>query len=899
MSMRIRGLSISSLGLTPVNLSLEQLNDVSIVAPSSGDYLRYNNTAGKWQNSTIDNDVFGFLSTNLVSDGSITITPLSGPNTISLSANITGAEVIGALGYTPVNRAGDTMTGALVLSGDPTVALGAATKQYVDSVASGLNVHPACITATLVSLSATYNNGTSGVGATLTGTGSLPVIGGYAAAINDRILVKDQIDQVENGIYVVTETVGNWVLTRADDFNGSPTSEIVSGDMTYIQQGTLAGTQWVQVTPGTIIVGSSNIVFDQFSGPGTYISGAGIDIAGTTISNTGVLSITGSAGKITASASTGAVTLNLPNDITGLTSVTATSFIGNASSASTLQTARTISATGDATWSVSFNGSSNTTAALTLANTGVTAGTYNNVTVNAKGLITDASNVSYLSGTVPVASGGTGATTAGDARTNLGAQATLVSGTNIKTVNGATLLGSGNVDTGGAVNGIIKCNGSGLFSQAIAGTDYLAPTSLNSYLPLAGGTLTGTLQVNGANLILNSTSDGNNGVLQVRNQTAVTTLQAYSDTSSSWLGTVESGKDLRLFTAGTERVRIDGSGNVGIAGASLGDRLQVAGNIRAVLTGGGGIYLADQFNTVSIRSIPASSDSAMGFYTQTSTERMRIDASGRIGMGGSPSATSILKAYGDLELDDTSRSVYSNNYGSVSSTAVMRFRSNNQFVWSNSTDLSEYMRIDASGNVGIGTTTPRASLANASGRTAFGKDEADYHWFRTNDNISEPNCIGYGFTSNGISVNRHEWKVAGTTHMVIDSSGNVGIGTVSPASKLAVVGTVTATAFNATSTAAVKERIQDLSDSYLDRFDQLRPREYDRRDYSAHEFGFIAEEVEEIYPEIVGKDSDGKPIGIDYSRLSTILVAKINRQQEQIDHLSQLVARLLGDLSAS
>lgn len=67
---------------------------------------------------------------------------------------------------------------------------------------------------------------------------------------------------------------------------------------------------------------------------------------------------------------------------------------GNASTATTLQTTRSISLTGDATWSVNFNGSANATAAMTLAASGVTAGTYNSVTVDAKGRVTGASNIS-------------------------------------------------------------------------------------------------------------------------------------------------------------------------------------------------------------------------------------------------------------------------------------------------------------------------------------------------------------------------------------------------------------------------------------------------------------------------------------------------------------------------
>lgn len=90
-------------------------------------------------------------------------------------------------------------------------------------------------------------------------------------------------------------------------------------------------------------------------------------------------------------------------------------------SAVSLTTSRSIAATGDATWSVNFNGSANATGAITLAASGVGAGTYGSVTVNAKGLVTAATTAT------PVANGGTGATTATAAGTNLG---TAVVGTN-------------------------------------------------------------------------------------------------------------------------------------------------------------------------------------------------------------------------------------------------------------------------------------------------------------------------------------------------------------------------------------------------------------------------------------------------------------------------------------
>lgn len=205
---------------------------------------------------------------------------------------LNATHVTTALGYTPIDSSGDTMTGELLLSGNPTQALGAATKQYVDDVASSLNIHRSCRAGTTAALTAIYDNGDSGVGATLTGVGALPQIGGVTLNATERVLVKNQNSAIENGIYVVSVTGPNWQLTRASDYDGSTPSEIEAGDTTFVQEGTLSGSQWVMYTAGTISVGSSNISWTQFGGPGSYSAGAGIDLANNVISNTGIIDLT-------------------------------------------------------------------------------------------------------------------------------------------------------------------------------------------------------------------------------------------------------------------------------------------------------------------------------------------------------------------------------------------------------------------------------------------------------------------------------------------------------------------------------------------------------------------------------------------------------------------------------
>ena len=120
---------------------------------------------------------------------------------------------------------------------------------------------------------------------------------------------------------------------------------------------------------------------------------------------------------------------------------------GNAATATKLAAGRTIGMTGDVTWtSPAFDGSDNVTAAATLANTGVTAGTYTKVTVNVKGLVTagaalaaadipDLDTSKLTSGTLPIAQGGTGGATAAAARTALGIGSMATRNVTISTAN--------------------------------------------------------------------------------------------------------------------------------------------------------------------------------------------------------------------------------------------------------------------------------------------------------------------------------------------------------------------------------------------------------------------------------------------------------------------------------
>ena len=195
-----------------------------------------------------------------------------------------------------VEKAGDTMTGVLTLSADPTSALHAATKQYVDTIAAaGIHYHTAVRVESPSNLNATYNNGASGVGATLTNAGTLAAISidGIALSSADRVLVYNQTNAAHNGVYTVT-TVGDgataWVLTRATDADSYGTSDpdaLGEGDAFFVSEGdTGAGELYVMTTSGTITFGTTNITFTQIAETAVYSAGSGLDLTGTTFSHT-------------------------------------------------------------------------------------------------------------------------------------------------------------------------------------------------------------------------------------------------------------------------------------------------------------------------------------------------------------------------------------------------------------------------------------------------------------------------------------------------------------------------------------------------------------------------------------------------------------------------------------
>ena len=209
------------------------------------------------------------------------VVTVTGTATFAESADFDGGLTVA--GSQTVDMGGNRVTNI----GTPSQATDATTKAYVDSVKQALDIKDSVRVATTAALTATYNNGTSGVGATLTADANGAVsIDSTSLSSGDRVLVKNQSDASENGIYSVT-TVGDvsnpFVLTRTTDADSS--SEVTGGMFTFVEEGSNADAGFVlsNIT-GSATIGTDNITMTQFSGAGSVTAGNGLAKSGNTLS---------------------------------------------------------------------------------------------------------------------------------------------------------------------------------------------------------------------------------------------------------------------------------------------------------------------------------------------------------------------------------------------------------------------------------------------------------------------------------------------------------------------------------------------------------------------------------------------------------------------------------------
>lgn len=217
--------------------------------------------------------------TDFVAPGGALGTPSSGTLTAC-----TGLPV-----STGVSGLGTGVATALAAAADGTG--GFTTKAYVDTLTQGLSPKPSAIVATAAALPAcTYANGTSGVGATLTGNsnGQLTV-DSRALVTGDngrRVLVKNQASGLQNGLYTITQPgdAGTpFILTR--DTSMDTTAEFARSFIVVEDEGaTNANSMWVCTNTADPTVGTTAITFSQLNGATQLTAGTGIGLSGNTVS---------------------------------------------------------------------------------------------------------------------------------------------------------------------------------------------------------------------------------------------------------------------------------------------------------------------------------------------------------------------------------------------------------------------------------------------------------------------------------------------------------------------------------------------------------------------------------------------------------------------------------------
>jgi len=506
------------------------------------------NVTGTVSSATTAGTVTTAAQPNITSVGTLSSVTTSG--NVDTTANVVTDDIVGKTGGVTITAIGTDQPISLVTTGTgsvdvnsaritelatPTAATDAATKAYVDSVAEGLHVHESCevaTTGTLTSITGgtiTYDNGTSGVGATLTtSSGNFDTIDGQSFSNGERILVKDESTAANNGIYVKTSST---VLTRADDFD-TPT-EMAGGDFTFVSTGTQYNdTGWV-MTDAVATVGTSAVNFVQFSGAGTFTAGAGLTLTGSEFSITDTAVSAASYGNGTHNAT---FTVNSRGQLTAAANVA-------------------ITANAEALTGTTLNSSvvdSSLTSVGTI-DTGVWQGT--------------AIGAAYVS-TLNQNTTGYAATVSSAAQPNITSVGTLTGLTVSSTISGSIDGSAASATTAGSVDNSVTFNNSG--SGATSGTTFNGGTARTvSYNTIGAPSTTGTNASGtwGINVSGSAASATTAGTVTTAAQPNITSVGTLSSLTAS--GQIQGGS-LRSTTLTT--------GSNSTAGSVTGDWTLTAGS---------------------------------------------------------------------------------------------------------------------------------------------------------------------------------------------------------------------------------------------------------------------------------------------------------------------------------
>jgi hypothetical protein len=249
---------------------------------TTGKIADSNVTAAKLASDSVETAkiVNDAVTTVKIVDGAVTSAKIANDTIVNADINTAAAidqSKISGLTTDLSNKlalAGGTMSGAIAMGtnkitglGDPTSAQDAATKSYVDTTVQGIDWKASVKAATTgaITLASDLENGDTLDGVTL--------------ATGDRVLVKDQVTGSQNGIYVVKASGAPDRSTDADTG-----AEVTANFAVFVEQGTVnADSGFTLTNNGAVTIGTTALVFTQFTGLGQIIAGTGLDKTGNTL----------------------------------------------------------------------------------------------------------------------------------------------------------------------------------------------------------------------------------------------------------------------------------------------------------------------------------------------------------------------------------------------------------------------------------------------------------------------------------------------------------------------------------------------------------------------------------------------------------------------------------------
>jgi hypothetical protein len=429
------------------------------------------------------------------------------------------------------------------------------------------------------------------------------------------------------------------------------------------------------------------------------------------------------------------------------------------------------------------------------------------------------------------------------------------------------------------------------------------------------------------------------------------TITNLSATTSTFLGTITGSTN--VINIGSGQIYKDASGNVGVGTASPTNKLHIVNSGAGALALQTSAASSDQTqitfvgttgNKWAIGNNAATGGTGTNFDIYdlaASANRLRIDSSGNVGVGTvSPADTNNFGRSLDIR-SSTGAAAYFRDSDDASKYSVTGFfgADSNAYLgsWGASTGAviytsgTERLRIDSSGNVGIGTTSINARLVVSDG--ANGLEVAPNVSSSTVTQLTSYNRSTNAYTTFNFDALTTRFSISGTEALRIDSSGNVLVGTTSnfSADKMClnfqsgqrglgvrdgsdssgadyvvfrnssngVIGTITrvtttnAVAYNTSSDQRLKSNIADAS-PVLDKLMAVKVRQFDWTDGNLHQdAGFVAQELAPVLSGIVteGRTQDDW-WQIDYARLTPYLVKAVQELKAENDSLKSRIEAL-------